>query len=305
MLTTHVIDAEYLGLKGLSAVYLMRAKNGECALVDCGTPARYDTITEHLASHGVARDDLTSILLTHTHLDHAGNLSLFTRHHPHIKIYLHPVAFEQLNDLDAHCRRMEGRIGRRWITEFRNQVVPIPARHFVLKKDCDKIHFGGSTIKCIHTPGHTHDHLCFHEPSTKTLFTGDAFGILYPIIEPPGVIFAATSEFRPEGVYATIDRIKRISDLERVALSHYGYVRDVGKHADNCRRFVSELWRIGTESQSLHKAVEKLYDGIFGAEAMQKWRRLRANMVLNRIAFEQYFRGERPGYQKSGKIFGP
>jgi glyoxylase-like metal-dependent hydrolase (beta-lactamase superfamily II) len=45
---------------------------------------------------------------------------------------------------------------------------------------------GGGDLVAVHTPGHTPDHLAFHEPSTGGLFTGDAvLGRGTSVIDPP------------------------------------------------------------------------------------------------------------------------
>lgn len=40
-------------------------------------------------------------------------------------------------------------------------------------KGRDEITFGETTLKLIHTPGHTPGHVCFYEPVEKVLFSGD------------------------------------------------------------------------------------------------------------------------------------
>lgn len=39
--------------------------------------------------------------------------------------------------------------------------------------DGDVVRSGDVALVAVHTPGHTHDHLCFFEESTRTLYTGD------------------------------------------------------------------------------------------------------------------------------------
>lgn len=40
-------------------------------------------------------------------------------------------------------------------------------------KGIDEIRFGETTLRIIHTPGHTPGHVCIYEPVSKVLFSGD------------------------------------------------------------------------------------------------------------------------------------
>ncbi|KAJ1360361.1 Metallo-beta-lactamase domain-containing protein 1 [Parelaphostrongylus tenuis] len=48
-------------------------------LVDCGDPWSRDEILRKLSSLGMRSDDVHVLVITHGHLDHCGNLSLFPR----------------------------------------------------------------------------------------------------------------------------------------------------------------------------------------------------------------------------------
>jgi glyoxylase-like metal-dependent hydrolase (beta-lactamase superfamily II) len=40
-------------------------------------------------------------------------------------------------------------------------------------RDGDVVHADAIALVAVHTPGHTHDHLCFHDPASRALYTGD------------------------------------------------------------------------------------------------------------------------------------
>jgi glyoxylase-like metal-dependent hydrolase (beta-lactamase superfamily II) len=59
-------------------------------------------------------------------------------------------------------------------------------------RDGQAVRGGGVMLTAIHAPGHTSDHLVFHEPSTRSLFTGDAVvGRGTSFIDPPDGDLAA------------------------------------------------------------------------------------------------------------------
>jgi glyoxylase-like metal-dependent hydrolase (beta-lactamase superfamily II) len=45
--------------------------------------------------------------------------------------------------------------------------------HAEAMADGDVVHADGVSLVAVHTPGHTHDHLCLHQPESRTLYTGD------------------------------------------------------------------------------------------------------------------------------------
>lgn len=60
-------------------------------LVDCGDPWNGDEIVEKLSSHGLQKQDVHVVIVTHGHIDHCGNLSLF----PDATVYMGgDIAFE-------------------------------------------------------------------------------------------------------------------------------------------------------------------------------------------------------------------
>ena len=104
----------------------------------------------HVEAVGREALDVGAILLTHRHPDHApaaGPLAALT--------------------------------GAR-IYAFYAQEGEVPLRHG------SAIEGGGLVLRAIHTPGHTPDHVAFHDPSSGALFTGDAvLGRGTSVIDPP------------------------------------------------------------------------------------------------------------------------
>lgn len=45
--------------------------------------------------------------------------------------------------------------------------------HAQLMADGDVVRADGVSLVAVHTPGHTRDHLCFHDAKSRTLYTGD------------------------------------------------------------------------------------------------------------------------------------
>ena len=83
-----LIDVEHLGNTHVIASCLLESPTG-AALIDPGPTATLETLRSKLAHHDIAVSDLTGILLTHIHLDHAGATGSLVRENPGIRVYVH------------------------------------------------------------------------------------------------------------------------------------------------------------------------------------------------------------------------
>lgn len=98
--------------------------NGKKILVDTGSPRDKKCLIEKLNGHGISAEDINYVVCTHGHVDHVGNLNLFTN-------AVHMVSHDVLYDKDIY-----GDLPK----DF-NEGVP-----FCIE---------GENIQVISTPGHT------------------------------------------------------------------------------------------------------------------------------------------------------
>lgn len=110
-----------------------KVEAGECcALVDTGKGDCWERIRK--------LDRIDTVVLTHTHPDHVGNLEkVVERFSPEV------YAYEPGN-------------------------IPVGAREL---EEGDTIDICGTMFEVIHTPGHKNDSICIHSREEKVLFTGD------------------------------------------------------------------------------------------------------------------------------------
>ncbi|OJJ57387.1 hypothetical protein ASPSYDRAFT_1179484 [Aspergillus sydowii CBS 593.65] len=102
-----------------------------------GIPEWADLIHETLARRGIT---LSHVLLTHWHGDHTGGVPDLIRMYPHLSsaIYKHEPSKTQQPITDGQIFRVEG-----------------------------------ATVRAVHTPGHSSDHMCFVLEEEDGMFTGD------------------------------------------------------------------------------------------------------------------------------------
>ncbi len=139
---------------------------GEVAVIDPGP-----LLTEHIAAlaAALAGERIAHILVTHTHQDHS----------PASR----PLQLRRGGVIAAYGPHGAGRIdsGRKVEEGGDREFVPdTEIRHG------DVIAGAGWTFDCIHTPGHTSNHVCYHLREERALFTGDhVMGWSTTIVSPP------------------------------------------------------------------------------------------------------------------------
>ncbi len=132
-------------------------------LIDCGAPASYETILENLRYWGYTEKDVTHVLCTHGHDDHAGTASFFQKAGAKIVV----------GKEDAYMLE-DGNFGER--SPFRNHSMPSCKPDILLEGD-SKMNIGGIDIDIYAMPGHTRGTVIYvmHVDGETWLFSGDMF----------------------------------------------------------------------------------------------------------------------------------
>ena len=139
--------------------------SGEIAVIDPGP-----MLAEHLEAleAAVAGETVTAILVTHDHADHAPLAAAFARHAgaPIFGGEPHP-------DRQAPPQGVEEGLDRLYL----------PDR---VLADGERIQGPDWTLRALHTPGHTSNHVCYALEEEHALFTGDhVMGWSTTVITPP------------------------------------------------------------------------------------------------------------------------
>ncbi|WP_328417299.1 MULTISPECIES: MBL fold metallo-hydrolase [unclassified Micromonospora] len=155
--------------------------DGSVTLIDCGLTRAPARIVRGLAAIGKVPADVTRIVLTHAHPDHAGGAAeLARRTGAPVAAHAADVPYAEagrkpVNDPAVTGGRFFARVdgGRFPAVEVAQPLV-----------DGDLIDVGGG-LRVVHTPGHSPGHVSLlHEP-TRLLITGDALfnvlGVRWPV----------------------------------------------------------------------------------------------------------------------------
>jgi len=148
---------------------------GGVALVDPGPSSCLDALELGLNGLGIRFADVTHILLTHVHLDHAGVTGTLVRRYPAVKVFVHDRGAPHLVD-PARLVRSATRLWGDQMQLLWGEVLPVPAEN-IITLDLQPIRAGGRTFEVAYTPGHASHHVSFFDRSSGVAFVGDVAGI--------------------------------------------------------------------------------------------------------------------------------
>lgn len=138
-------------------------------LLDTGFPGDVGRIKRAVKESGAGPKDVRAILLTHGHVDHAGNVAEL-KAWSGAPVYAHPLEQAHLDGrypytgLARVCGALEA-VGRA-VTGYRPVPIDVP-----LSEGLRLPWWGG--LRVVHLPGHTLGHCGFYSERHDLLFSGD------------------------------------------------------------------------------------------------------------------------------------
>ncbi len=184
-------------------------------LIDTGLVGEPVFIRRRVRQLGLTPQSIKAILLTHGHLDHAGNLARL-KDWTGAKIYGHPDEQAHVDGtypyqgVNRWCGRLE--TAGRFLFRYR------PARIDEFLTDDQELPFWGG-LRVIHLPGHTRGHCGFFSARHNLLFSGDMFAsYFFNVHKPPAILNSV-----PEHFPASAERIRRLAP-RLIVPNHYDFL---------------------------------------------------------------------------------
>lgn len=231
-----LLDTQHQGYPGTVGVYLLPGVAGTFALVESGPGSTLEAVLAGVQEAGFAPEKLTSILLTHIHLDHAGAAGTLAQRYG-AQVFVHENGAGHLLDpgrLLASAARIYGdRMQGLW-----GEMESVPQHLLRPVRDGETLEILGHRVGVLYTPGHASHHVGYLLGKTR-LFTGDAAGIrlpgastVRPALPPPELDLETWSR--------TIQAMRQAGP-EELLLTHFGRVDDVEAHFRELER-QHRLW---------------------------------------------------------------
>lgn len=216
------IDCDYLG-EGFAAAYLMR-EGDRAAFVETNTTHAVPKLLAALEAEGLQPEAVDWVIITHVHLDHAGGASALMEACPNATLLAHPRAARHAIDPSKLVASAQQVYGEETFASLYGEIRPIDEARVRTMDDGETLRWGARTLTFLHTRGHANHHFCVLDSKTNAIFTGDAFGLVYPRLQHHG-LFAIPStsptDFDAPAAKASLDRIVA-TGADRAYLTHFG-----------------------------------------------------------------------------------
>jgi len=225
------IDCQYLGPQFAAAFLLV--ENGRAAFVENNTAHAHGHLMAALEKSGVPPEAVDYVIITHVHLDHASGSAQLMAACPNATLLAHPRAAPHVIDpskLVASARKVYGDAE---FARLYGDVGPVPEHRVRIMQDNEELTWGSRRLKFLHTRGHANHHFCVLDSGSQGIFTGDAFGLRYPVLQSHGLFtFPSTSptDFDPAEARAAVRRIAE-SGARSAYLTHFGQVTELQEAA--------------------------------------------------------------------------
>lgn len=246
-----IIDSGYHRC-GLAAFYLIR-QGDQAAFIDTGTAHSLPHALAALHANGLSDEQVAYVIPTHVHLDHAGGAGAMMREFPNAKLVVHPRGARHLIDPSKLAAGVAEVYGAAQAEKSFGTLMPIPAERVIEAPDEFRLDFNGRSLLFLDTPGHARHHVCVVDERSRSIFTGDTFGISYREFDTDNgaFIFPTTTpvQFEPVALHASIKRLLTQRPTQ-ILLTHFGRVTEIERLAAQMHQLIDAFVKLALEVKS-------------------------------------------------------
>ena len=241
-------------------------ENGRAAFVDCGVNSSVPLLLAALDQEQIDPADVDYVFLTHVHLDHAGGAGVLMQSLPNAQAVLHPRGAPHMIDPAKLIKGAQAVYGEEEYFRQYGKLEPIAAERIVIAADEQDFTLGGRTLHCFYTEGHARHHYCLGDPASRSVFTGDSFGLSYRELDTTKgeFIYPTTTpiHFDPPEAHKAIDRIMSF-DPEQLLLTHYSRVTDLNRLAVDLDKRIDDFVELALQQANAANRTEKIHAAMY------------------------------------------
>lgn len=213
----HVADLQFQGCDRVIASFIL-VGDGEVGIIETGPTTTLPTLLAAIDPFGGV-GALTSIAVTHIHLDHSGAVGKLMRMAPKARCFVHSAGVAHVVD-PSRLLRSAGRIYGDDMERLWGEVVAAPEDRVVPVDDGDVLQIAGHELQVVYTPGHAVHHIALYDPDRKAVFSGDVAGVRLP-----GFRHVRTPTPPPDIDldlwHKSIERLREL-DVKKLFMTHFG-----------------------------------------------------------------------------------
>ena len=204
----------------------------ELTLIDTGNPGSGRVILQAVKEIGRSADQITRVLITHSHIDHVGGLPELQKHIP-ARTMVHLAEAPLVTSDEPLPNPFTHPLLAKLLNGYLLRQDPGAARVDFELGDGDELPvYGGMRI--VHAPGHTPGSISIYFPSRGVLIVGDAMQYKFGRLMLPSRLFT-------QDTAAAEESVRKLSslDFDTLCFSHF---RPILEGADaRVREFAAKL----------------------------------------------------------------
>ncbi|MFO7945091.1 MAG: MBL fold metallo-hydrolase [Anaerolineales bacterium] len=248
----YTLDLGFQGKEKAIASYLIPHTQGGI-LVECGPGSTQETLQSQLSEHHLSVEDISDVLLTHIHLDHAGAAGWLAKKGARIHVH-HIGAPHMINPerLLASAERIYGdQMDSLWGT-----FLPVPEKKISVLHDGDEIEIGEHIFRAFDTPGHAYHHMAYLWEDI--CFSGDIGGVRISTPGPKHLrIPMPPPSLHLQKWRTSIEKLQKMQ-FSSIACTHFGIFPDVEWHLNAVLREIEAAEKWIQETMSEDVSLERL-----------------------------------------------
>ena len=271
-----LIDAEYL-YPGVVAVYLLQ-QDDQLAIIETGTANSAPSILAVIENLGFSTNNVSYIIPTHVHLDHAGGAGELMQHCQNAHLVIHPYGARHMIDPSKLIAGTIAVYGEEKFRQLYGDLKPIETSRVIEAPDNFELMLGQRRLRFLDTPGHARHHFCIYDDASQGIFAGDTFGLCYPklITDAGPFIFPTTTpiQFDPPALLQSIDRLMALQP-KHMYLTHFGSIEPTDAVVNQLKKRIHHFTQIAlaemhNDGDRLQNIERRLREYLLAELAMMK-----------------------------------
>ena len=255
------IDLQFRGSPRVIATAVLSGPGG-VTLIDPGPTSCLPALEAGLRDRGLSLRDVTTLLLTHIHLDHAGATGTILERVPGVRVYVHEAGAPHMVDT-AKLLASAARLWGDQMDVLWGPFLPVPRSQVTALAGGERLECGGRSLQVAYTPGHAKHHVSFLDEQSGMAYVGDTAGIRvsgdYMLAPTPA------PDIDIEAWQQSLDRIEAWQPVS-LFLTHFGSAAPARAHLIRYRsvltaqaEFVRELLQSGrTDEEKIRVFADHL-----------------------------------------------
>lgn len=259
------IDLFEQGLPYRTGAYLLM--DSKPTLIETGSANSHQVLLDGLHAIGLQATDLSYVIVTHVHLDHAGGAGQMMQAAKHAKLLVHPRGYRHMVNPSKLWQGAQAVYGDQTEAKF-GPVLPVDESQVISMAHDSTLQIGQRVLRFLDSPGHAKHHFTILDEFDSALFAGDAVGILYQTAftgASGDFIMPSSSpiDFDPAAVRRTLDMLRDIP-FSWVYHTHFGRspkaqaIADTQQLAEAFAKLIDDVYRPGIETQTVVAKLRQL-----------------------------------------------